>query len=128
MDKLDQIVASFDLEGLTARGFKINFDKFIDLFQKGEAILLDIRTEEEVKFLPLTAFGINIPLHKLPERLNEIPKDKVVALYCPGGHRSSMAYLYLRAKGFDNIKVLGISQEELAGKIRPPLVKKLLNK
>ena len=57
-----------------------------------------------------------------------MPRDKVVALYCPRGHRASTAYLYLRAKGFDNVKVLGISQEELAGKLRPPLVKKLLNR
>jgi rhodanese-related sulfurtransferase len=97
----------------------------LELWKEGKAILLDIRTKEEVEFLPLTKFGINIPLNELPDRLNEIPKDKVVAVYCPGGHRASMAFVYLRSKGFDNVKLFGTKQEDFAGKLRPGVVKKL---
>jgi len=114
-----------DLEWLTTKGFKISAEKFLELWKEGKAILLDIRTKEEVEFLPLTKFGMNIPMHEIPDRLNEIPKDKTVAVYCPGGHRSSMVYLYLRAKGFDNVKLFGTFQEEFAGLLRPGTVKKL---
>jgi hypothetical protein len=36
-----------------------------------------------------------------------------------------MAYLYLRSKGFENVKHFSTKQEEFAGKLRPGLVKKL---
>jgi rhodanese-related sulfurtransferase len=122
---MDNILRSMDIGWLTTGGWKIDADKFLELWKEGKAVLLDIRTREEVEFLPLTKFGINIPLHELPDRLNEIPKDKIVAVYCPGGHRSAMAYLYLRSKGFENVKYFSTKQEEFAGKLRPGLVKKL---
>jgi rhodanese-related sulfurtransferase len=67
---MDNILRSMDIGWLTTSGWKIDADKFLELWKEGKAILLDIRTREEVEFLPLTKFGINIPLHELPDRLN----------------------------------------------------------
>ena len=122
---MDEILREMDLNWLTEKGFKISAEKFLELWKEGKAILLDIRTKEEVEFLPLTKFGINIPMHELPDRLNEIPRDKTLAVYCPGGNRSSMVYLYLRSKGFENVKVFGAKQEEFASLLRPGVIKKL---
>ena len=122
---MDEILREMNLEWLTTKGIKIPAEKFLELWKEGKAILLDIRTKEEVEFLPLTKFGINIPMHEIPDRLNEIPKDKTVAVYCPGGHRAAMVYFYLRAKGFENVKLFGTPQEEFAGMLRPKTVKKL---
>jgi rhodanese-related sulfurtransferase len=67
---MDNILRSMDIGWLTTGGWKIDADKFLELWKEGKAVLLDIRTREEVEFLPLTKFGINIPLHELPDRLN----------------------------------------------------------
>jgi NADPH-dependent 2,4-dienoyl-CoA reductase/sulfur reductase-like enzyme/rhodanese-related sulfurtransferase len=68
--------------------------------------LLDVRTEGERaggKFIP---HSMNIPLDDLRERLNEIPKDKPVYIYCAVGLRGYLALQILTQRGFTNVKNL----------------------
>ncbi len=44
-----------------------------------------------------------IPLGEIPQRVNEIPKDKTVVAVCRSGNRSSRATAFLRQNGFDNV-------------------------
>ncbi len=44
-----------------------------------------------------------IPLGTLPDRMNEIPRDKTVILTCRSGNRSGQAFRFLREQGFDNV-------------------------
>ena len=77
--------------------------------------LLDVRTPEEV------AGGIingaaKIPIDELPRRAQEIPKEIEIVAYCASGARSSLATLYLRARGFKaNSLDHGIHEWEEAG-------------
>ena len=48
----------------------------------------------------------NIPLPKLKGRLQEIPTDHAVVVYCTGGYRSSIAASVLEHHGFSNVKDL----------------------
>ena len=79
--------------------FKIGADKFFKLWKSGEAVLLDIRTEEELEFISIKN-SIKIPLNQLPERVNELPKDKIIAVFCPGRIRATVAYVYLVTEGY----------------------------
>ncbi len=45
----------------------------------------------------------HIPLGYLPQRLNELPKDKTVVTQCATGYRSQIAASLLRAHGFNNV-------------------------
>jgi rhodanese-related sulfurtransferase len=69
----------------------------------GEAILLlDIRTEGEV------AQGVipgaqHLPMHLIPLRMSEFPKDKEIVLYCRSGARSYHACAYLAQQGYTNV-------------------------
>jgi len=50
----------------------------------------------------------HIPGAQLAERINEVPQDRPVAVYCGSGYRSSVATSVLRAKGHKHVfNVLG---------------------
>jgi rhodanese-related sulfurtransferase len=64
-------------------------------------LLLDIRNAGEL------AQGVlpdaeHIPMHLIPVRAAELPKDKDVILYCHSGVRSYHACTYLAQQGFIN--------------------------
>jgi rhodanese-related sulfurtransferase len=64
-------------------------------------LLLDIRSAGEL------AQGVlpdaeHIPMHLIPVRAAELPKDKDVILYCHSGARSYHACAYLAQQGFTN--------------------------
>ena len=70
-----------------------------------EALMVDVRTpgERERKFV---AGSVSIPLNHLPERLQELPADRPLLVYCAGGYRSSIAASLLQQKGFTQVSEL----------------------
>jgi len=68
----------------------------------GEPLAVDVRAprEREEKFV---AGSVNIPLNHLAERLNELPRDRPLLLYCAGGYRSSIAASLLQRQGFTQV-------------------------
>ena len=68
----------------------------------GENIeILDIRSAAEVAHGVLPGSG-HLPMHLIPLRLNEWPKDREVVLYCRSGARSYHACAYLGQQGIQN--------------------------
>jgi rhodanese-related sulfurtransferase len=65
-------------------------------------ILLDIRGANELVqgILPGSQ---HLPMHMLPLRISEFPKDKEIVLYCRSGARSYNACYFLMQQGFDNV-------------------------
>ena len=121
---LAEKVSRMDLGFLSANLYKIGLEKFLELWRQGKAVLLDVRTEEEAQLVSL-GFGLHIPLHKLPQNLSSIPKDKLVATFCPSRIRGAIAYAYLVSEGFDNVKVLATTIGELVESVKPEFVKNL---
>jgi glyoxylase-like metal-dependent hydrolase (beta-lactamase superfamily II)/rhodanese-related sulfurtransferase len=64
--------------------------------------LLDVRTDQEWRTDALPG-SVNIPLSALPQRLDEVPHDRRVVVYCSTGYRSSIAASLLRRSGLDRI-------------------------
>ncbi len=79
---------------------KVDVEKFIELFNDDKAILLDIRYPFETEVWEVK-IATKIPYNELPDRLDELPKDKAIVCTCPMEYRASMAKEYLRYKGFD---------------------------
>ena len=75
--------------------------EFVALQQSGEAVLVDVRTEQEVAE-GVIAGAIHVPLEQLEDRLAELPAGKEVLIYCANGIRAEMAHQTLSAKGIDN--------------------------
>ncbi|MFX1390174.1 MAG: FAD-dependent oxidoreductase [Promethearchaeota archaeon] len=65
-------------------------------------ILLDVRTEEEYLAKHIDD-SINIPIEELRRRLNEIPNNKAIYVYCEVGYRSYLALRILLQSGFNEV-------------------------
>jgi rhodanese-related sulfurtransferase len=89
------------MDGKFLSSIRVSNDEIIELLNnKNEIILLDIRYPFETKLWGFN-FTKNIPLNELPNRLDELDKDKLIITICPESTRSNMACLYLLSEGFD---------------------------
>lgn len=70
------------------------------------AKIVDVRTPEEFRDGGYPG-AVNIPLQVLGARMNEIPKDKAVVLYCASGGRSGMAARQLKQAGYADVTNAG---------------------
>lgn len=70
-----------------------------------ERTLIDVRTPEEYALGTIDG-AVNIPLDELRERLDEIPHDKPIHLFCGVGLRGYLASNILKANGYDNVRNL----------------------
>ena len=73
-----------------------------DMIDRGEVFILDVRTREEYDAGHIRGSAL-IPLQELDKRLNEIPKDKKILVYCRTGHRSTQASEILANNGFKEV-------------------------
>jgi len=62
--------------------------------------LLDVRSEEEVAESSV-ADSINIPHSEIMNRMDEIPKDNEIAVFCRSGRRSAIIVEVLNKLGYD---------------------------
>lgn len=67
--------------------------------------LLDVRTEMEHE-LGSIPHSTLIPIDELRDRLDEIPRDKPIIIYCAVGMRGYLAYRILSQHGFENVRSL----------------------
>jgi molybdopterin/thiamine biosynthesis adenylyltransferase/rhodanese-related sulfurtransferase/molybdopterin converting factor small subunit len=70
---------------------------------KGDVWLLDVREPREYEITHIEGSTL-IPLGELPKRLDEIPKDRDIAIHCKSGVRSAKAMNLLKEKGFDRVQ------------------------
>lgn len=111
---LGQYLTKFDMQERT--NIKANIAFLLKMLKEDKAVFIDIRSREEVASWSF-GFAKNIPLNELPNRLDELPKDKLIITACPHYDRSSMARLYLTTKGY-NAKYLSDGLLKLADYLR----------
>lgn len=85
---------------LSGKVKQVYFDEIEELSK--DSIVIDVRTELE-RSIGKIEDSVNIPLEQLRNRLDEIPKDKRVILYCSKGLKSYFASRILLQKGFENV-------------------------
>jgi NADPH-dependent 2,4-dienoyl-CoA reductase/sulfur reductase-like enzyme/rhodanese-related sulfurtransferase len=66
------------------------------------AYILDVREQPELA-AGVVKGSINIPLSQLRTRVDEIPKDRPVHIYCRSGQRSYNAVMALQNMGYDQV-------------------------
>jgi CoA-disulfide reductase len=94
-------VASNILKGDVA---VIHWDEIANL-DKNKSILVDVRTPMEFSMGTIQG-AVNIPVDELRNRMNEIPKDKEVIIFCQVGLRGYLACRILMQNGYKNVKNL----------------------
>lgn len=69
-------------------------------------LLVDVRSPGEYRQGHIPG-AINLDLQQLDRRLDEIPRDRPVVLYCRSGQRSSVAAGKLAQAGYEQVYDLG---------------------
>jgi phage shock protein E len=72
------------------------------LAKNSKTVLLDVRTPDEYRQAHLKG-ALLIPLGELQRRVQEIPRDRPVLVYCAVGARSLSAAGFLASKGYRDI-------------------------
>ncbi|WP_045388789.1 FAD-dependent oxidoreductase [Vibrio rotiferianus] len=83
----------------------IHFDEIDNLSE--DQVLLDVRNPGELESVGFIEGAINIPVDQLRQRMNELPKDKEIVIYCQVGLRGNVAYRQLVNSGFKASNLLG---------------------
>ncbi len=65
-------------------------------------LLIDVRNPDEMKQAAISN-ATPLPLSVLPLRLNEIPRDKQIVVYCHSGGRSAQACFFMQQQGYGNV-------------------------
>ncbi|NCC26669.1 MAG: rhodanese-like domain-containing protein [Gammaproteobacteria bacterium] len=67
-----------------------------------DVLLVDIRTPAEIAQGAIPD-AMQLPMHLIPIRISELPKDRDVVLYCRSGARSYQACVYMMQQGYDRV-------------------------
>ncbi|OBS94990.1 CoA-disulfide reductase [Vibrio cyclitrophicus] len=83
----------------------IHFDEIETL--SDNQLLLDVRNPGELENGGFIEGAINIPVDQLRHRMNELPIDKEIVIYCQVGLRGNVAYRQLVNNGFKARNLIG---------------------
>ena len=80
-------------------------------------LLVDVREGNEVAESGLLRNAVNIPLGELRDRMEELPRDRKIMVYCQKGQRGYLAACALKGSGFEDVANLrgGFAQARLNG-------------
>ena len=68
--------------------------------------ILDVRFDSELLRDGKIDAAVHIPITAIRERMDEVPKDRDVCIFCGSGMRSMVAASYLRARGWKRLSVI----------------------
>lgn len=106
---MEEILRKHSLEFLGEGKNIVEPDIFLD---QEDVVMLDVRTREESESIAIplrhhsNVTSMNIPVDELPERIDEIPGDKAIGIFCPANVRSALAYAYLLSRGYTDVRII----------------------
>jgi hydroxyacylglutathione hydrolase len=72
----------------------------------GRPLVVDVRSEPEWRQQRIDS-SVNVPLGRLLDRLDELPRDRQLVVHCATGYRSAIATSLLRRHGFEVADLIG---------------------
>ncbi len=128
MDKINEVLKTMTFEFFGSGKHKIS--PTVHLSEKN-SIFLDVRSPKELETVSFVLEHhmpvIHIPIDEIPERVSEIPRDRNIGVFCSSGVRSTMVYMYLKALGYDNVRIIEGGYAELVEEFKPgKLLKRIL--
>jgi len=96
------MVAANDLSGLAPI---VDVDGARTLIANG-ALVLDVREDQE-RARGAIEGSMHVPVDALRGRLDELPRDRTIVVYCAVGRRGYIAQRILRQHGFDGVNLTG---------------------
>ena len=84
--------------------------EYVDKVKNGwEPFFLDVRREDEEKIVTLPNTNLRISHTEIPSRLEEIPNDQDIVIYCRSGARSAMVANFLKMSGNYPMEIYNLS-------------------
>lgn len=102
----DNVVGYIEADALTSTRqlSQLGVDELHFALKRNEApSLLDVRTNAEWEAEHIET-AMHIPLPSLPRRLNNLPRERPLAIICGSGYRSSIAGSLLQNAGFSRVQ------------------------
>jgi len=128
MNEIEKVITEMDFQYFGTGQHLIDVESFL---KSEDAVLLDVRAKEEVETV---RFGmqhhckvLEIPTNEVPGRLSEIPKDKLIGVFCSSGVRNVVIFSYLRSMGFDRVKILPNGYGGFMDALKPGKIFKKIN-
>lgn len=129
MNDLEKVIERMDFQFFATGQHKVDPETFL---QNKDAVLLDVRSKEEMETVQFHLKHhvklLEIPAHDVPSRVNEIPKDIFIGIFCSSGIRCTVIFLYLQSKGFHQVKILEGGYHNLLSALMPGKIYKHINK
>jgi len=85
---------------------QIDVETFMATSVAERPFLLDVRTQHEYEAGNISG-AVNIPVDDLRSRINELPHDRKIAVYCQVGQRGYLAARILLQAGYDAVNISG---------------------
>ncbi len=82
--------------------------------------VLDVRELWEREICALEG-SRHIPMSEIPARVDELPRDRALVVYCHHGMRSLQVTMWLREQGLDNVVNLGGGIDAWARDVDPAM-------
>ncbi|HON79201.1 MAG TPA: rhodanese-like domain-containing protein [Spirochaetota bacterium] len=120
MKKMDDVLRSMTFDFFGSGSHKVSPSAHIS---DSDGVVLDVRSKEEYETVAFPLIHhipvIHIPIDEIPSRIGEIPNDRNIGTFCSSGVRATMVYFYLRALGYDNVRIIEGGYEELVSELKP---------
>ena len=128
MNKLELVISKMDFQFFGTGQHKIEAEAFL---AQENILLLDVRATEEIETIKLNLQHhceiLEIPTTEVPNRINEIPHDKKIGVFCSAGVRAVIIYTYLKSEGYENVKVIQGGYAPLMAALLPGKIYKKIN-
>ncbi|MDQ2179936.1 rhodanese-like domain-containing protein [Marinifilum sp. D714] len=73
-----------------------------EMEKRRDMMMIDVREPVEVKICHIES-ARHIPMGEIPAKIDELPKDKDLVVFCHMGVRSKQVMNYLRKNGFSRV-------------------------
>jgi len=129
MRNLENVIKGMDFKYFAQGQHIMQPEAFLDL---EDVVLLDVRAKVECETIGFNMLHhckvLEIPVNEVPTRINEIPKDKLVGVFCSGAIRATIIFTYLIEMGYRDVKILAGGYNSLMEALLPGKIYKKLTK
>jgi len=129
MNDIENVIKEMDFQFFGSGKHKMEAEDFLAAKNN---VLLDVRAREEIETIKILLSHhcqvLEIPTDEIPDRIDEIPKDKLVGVFCSAGIRATIVFTFLKSKGYENVKIILGGYPSLMQAIMPGKLYKKLKK
>jgi len=90
------------------------------LEKEPDSVLLDVREPFECGICQIEG-SLAIPMREVPQKLDQLPRDKRILVYCHHGGRSRQVTEFLREQGFERVSNIAGGIDAWAVKFDPAM-------